>query len=221
MAATPIYLEAGTKKVFACALDWPGWCRSGRTEEAAMETLSEYAARYAPVAAVAGVRFLASAGRDLDVVERVAGSGTTDFGAPDKPATADGAALTAAQARRIARLVEASWNVLDEVVANAPATLRKGPRGGGRDRDDVVRHVEAAEFSYARTIGVRHRAAGDGRNEPAAVAALRADILAALRAARSGAPAEGRRWPPRYAARRIAWHALDHAWEIEDKSTPG
>src|SRR5688500_5208815 len=113
MAATPIYLEVGAKKVFACALDWPGWCRSGRTEEAAMEALSDYAARYAPVAAAAGLRFPASAGRDLEVVERVAGSGTTDFGAPDKPATADGAALTAAQARRIAGLVEASWRVLD------------------------------------------------------------------------------------------------------------
>jgi len=68
---------------------------------------------------------------------------------------------------------------------------------------------------------VRHRAAGDGRDEQAAVAALRADVLAALRAARSGAPVEERGWPARYAARRIAWHALDHAWEIEDRSTPG
>jgi len=30
--------------------------------------------------------------------------------------------------------------------------------------------------------------------------------------------APDRSWPPRYAARRIAWHALDHAWEIEDRS---
>jgi hypothetical protein len=31
-------------------------------------------------------------------------------------------------------------------------------------------------------------------------------------------PGDGR--PPRYAIRRIAWHVLDHAWEIEDKSDP-
>jgi hypothetical protein len=30
--------------------------------------------------------------------------------------------------------------------------------------------------------------------------------------------APGKRWPPRYAARRIAWHVLDHAWEIEDRT---
>ena len=25
-------------------------------------------------------------------------------------------------------------------------------------------------------------------------------------------------WPHRYAARRIAWHVLDHAWEMEDRA---
>ncbi|MGI8686095.1 MAG: hypothetical protein ACR2MO_13585 [Acidimicrobiales bacterium] len=221
MAPTPIYLEVGSKKVFACALDWPGWCRAAHIEEVAMQALSDYAVRYAEVAKAAGVRFPPSAGRTFEVVERLAGSTTTDFGAPDIPARADAATLTAAQARRAAALVEASWSVLEAVAATAPAVLRKGPRGGGRDRDDVVAHVAAAEFAYARKIGVRHRAAGDGRDERAAVAALRADVLAALRAARSGAPVEERGWPARYAARRIAWHALDHAWEIEDRSTPG
>jgi hypothetical protein len=31
-------------------------------------------------------------------------------------------------------------------------------------------------------------------------------------------PVAQAKWPPAYAARRIAWHALDHAWEIEDRS---
>jgi hypothetical protein len=35
-----------------------------------------------------------------------------------------------------------------------------------------------------------------------------------------GTPPVPKGWPPRYAARRIAWHALDHAWEIEDRSEP-
>lgn len=185
-----------------------------------MEALSEYASRYAPVAVAAGIRFPQAAGRALDVVERVPGSTTTDFGVPAALALADATPLTAAQARRMAALVEASWTVLEAVAAGAPAQLRKGPRGGGRDRDDVVAHVGAAEFPYARKIGVRHRAAADGRNHPTAVAALRADVLTALRAARSGEPPVEGGWPPRYAARRIAWHALDHAWEIEDKSSP-
>jgi hypothetical protein len=50
---------------------------------------------------------------------------------------------------------------------------------------------------------------------------MRADILHILRQPSDGSPIAGRRWPPRYAARRIAWHVLDHAWEIEDRSEPG
>ena len=221
MAVTLIYLEVGSKKVFACSLEWPGWCRAGRTEEDAMEALAAYADRYRPVAARAKARFPASAGRDLDVVERVGGSATTDFGAPGAQAAADAEPLTAAQARRQAALVEASWAVLAEVAACAPAELRKGPRGGGRDRDAVVAHVAASEFGYARKIGVRHKAPDDAGNDPEAVEALRADILDALRAARAGQPHAEKGWLPRYAARRFAWHALDHAWEIEDRSSPG
>jgi hypothetical protein len=41
----------------------------------------------------------------------------------------------------------------------------------------------------------------------------RAALAGALRA---GAP--GAAWQARYVIRRCAWHALDHAWEIEDKS---
>ena len=218
MPATPIYLEIGAKKVFACSLEWPGWCRAARSEEAAVESLSAYAGRYAAVPRVAGVRFPSTAGHAFDVVERLAGSATTDFGAPAKPAAADAAPLSAAGARRLAALVEASWVVLAATAATAPAQLRKGPRGGGRDRDAVVAHVVAAEFGYARTIGVRHKAPADPAADPGAVEALRAAVLDTLRSARSGQPPGGKGWPPRYAARRIAWHALDHAWEIEDRS---
>ena len=212
-------MEVGSKKVFACSLDWPGWCRAGRTEEAAMEALSDYAARYAPVAASAGARFPKSAGNDFEVVERVKGNGATDFGVPGKVPAADAKPLTAAQARRLVALVEASWDTLAQVAAGAPAELRKGPRGGGRDRDKVVAHVAGADFGYARQIGVRHKAPDDPLADPAAVAAVRAGILEVLQGARSGEPLH--KWPARYAARRIAWHALDHAWEIEDRSHLG
>ena len=198
-----VALEIGSRKVFASALDWPGWCRSGKNEEAALEALDAYADRYAPVAEAAGLRLPAR--RRLAVVERIPGNGTTDFGAPDKPAAADDRPLTKAQAERHAALLEASWATLDGVVAGAPAELRKGPRGGGRDRDAVAAHVAEAEQSYARMIGLRK--------------ASRADIAAALRAARQPRPDRPNGWPYRYAARRIAWHVLDHAWEIEDRST--
>ena len=202
--STPVYLEIGTKRVFACSVDWPGWARAAKTEDDALEALAAYAGRYRPVAEAAGVRFPASAARNLEVVERVKGDATTDFGAPSTWVAADGERLTKAQADRLASLVEGTWKVFDDVRETAPAELRKGPRGGGRDRDKIVAHVLDAETAYFRKVGVK-----EGRHA----------FLAALRAARDPQPElTTKSWPWRYAARRVAWHALDHAWEIEDRS---
>ena len=202
---TPVYLEVGTKKIFACSFDWPGWARAAGTEEDALEALAAYAERYRPVADAAGVRFPKSAGDAFDVVERVKGDTTTDFGAPHIPAGADSTPLTKAQAERLATLVAAAWTVFDGVVKGAPAELRKGPRGGGRDRDKMVAHVLEAENAYFRKVGVK-----DGREA----------FLEALRAARQPQPELAiKAWPWRYAARRVAWHALDHAWEMQDRSS--
>jgi hypothetical protein len=202
--ATPVYLEIGKKKTFACSLDWPGWCRSGKGDEEALEALAAYADRYRPVAEAAGIRFAKSAGDAFDVVERVEGGMTTDFGAPGAWAGADGTPLTKAQADRLATLVDAAWTVFEQVVKGAPAQLRKGPRGGGRDRDKMVAHVVDAEAAYFRKVGVR-----DGRSA----------FLDALRAARQPQPElTTKTWPWRYTARRVAWHVLDHAWEMQDRS---
>jgi hypothetical protein len=211
-----VYFEIGTKRVFAAALDWPGWCRPGKDERLALEALAAAAPRYAAVAREAGVPFPAAPDVSLRVVERLPGSATTDFGAPDRATARDADPLTPAEAARLAGLVAAAWVVLDRVVAGAPATLRKGPRGGGRDRDAVVGHVLGAEAMYARKLGIRQREpAFDDR---AAITALRVAIVEALRGASGGTPVVERGWLPRYAARRIAWHVLDHAWEIENRS---
>ena len=202
--ATPVYLEVGSKKVFACSLDWPGWARAAKTEEEALVALAAYADRYRPVADAAGVRFPTSAGKDFDVVERVTGDATTDFGAPSQSVEADASPLTKAQAERLAALVEGAYAVFDQVRKKAPAELRKGPRGGGRNRDKMVAHVLDAEDAYFRKVGVK-----EGRDA----------FLAALRAARQPQPElKTKSWPWRYTARRVAWHALDHAWEMEDRS---
>lgn len=203
--ASTVYLEVARKRAFACAVEWPGWCRSGRDEGAALEALAAYADRYAAVLAVAGLR-LPRGATHLEVVERLPGGGATEFGALDNPCTLDQRPLTAADARRLTAVVEASWQVLADVVAGAPAVLAKGPRGGGRDRDEIDAHVREAEVSYFRKVGIR---GGD-----------RDAFATALRAARAAVP-DGvgtKAWPWRYAARRVAWHVLDHAWEIEDKS---
>lgn len=215
MAKTPVYIEIGDKRVFACALDWPGWCRSGKTEADALEALAAYAPRYAIVAKEAGVRFPGKSATDFDVVDRILGSATTDFGAPDRAAEPDATPLTSEEGARLARLLEASWTVLDRVVARAPSSLRKGPRGGGRDRDEVFAHVVGAENGYSRKIGVRLPEVKSG--DAKALAGLRRAMLDVIK---SGVEPEtkGKPWLLRYAARRITWHVLDHAWEIEDRS---
>jgi hypothetical protein len=195
-------LEVGRRWVFASALDWPGWCRRGRSgEQAALDMLLDYAGRYA---AVAGPGF--SAG-EVHVVGQVPGNSITDFGAPDVRGPWDEEPLGPDEADRLTGLLEASWRYLDRVAAGAPEVLRKGPRGGGRDRDEIVDHVRGAERSVSCSkagMRVPPRTHWDEQ---------RAALAAALRA---GAP--GGKWPARYLLRRSAWHVLDHAWEIEDKS---
>ena len=206
---TRVYIEQGAKRAFASAAAWPGWCRGAKSEEAALEALAAYGPRYARVVGPAGAAFPASTS-GFEVVERMSGNATTDFGAPGIPAKDESRRLTSAEALRMRDLLEACWKYLDQVVAKAPASLRKGPRGGGRDRDAMFDHVLGAEAAYARAIGVRLEQP-DGRKGPA-VSAFRKAILDGL-ADRDPAA----KWPPAYAVRRTAWHALDHAWEIEDR----
>jgi hypothetical protein len=80
----------------------------------------------------------------------------------------------------------------------------------------MLQHVLGSEAGYARLLAVKHKEPALG--DTAAIQALRDDIVAVLRKARSGDPLREKGWPPRYAARRIAWHALDHGWEMQDRS---
>jgi hypothetical protein len=204
-------IETTPKKVFASALDWPGWSRAGKDQDAALAALTDAAPRYAEVARTAGVPFETSAA--LEVVETAEGNATTAFGAPDVRFEADHRRTTKADGERLAALLRAAWQTFDEVVSHAPAELRKGPRGGGRDRDRIVDHIRGADEGYARVLGIKP-------GEHASHEELRAAVLEVVRRPSDGTPVAGRKWPVRYGARRFAWHALDHAWEIEDRSTP-
>jgi hypothetical protein len=215
--AVTVYVERGRRRAFACALEWPGWCRSGKDEDLAIEALLAYAPRYAVAAHEAGVAFPSEV-RAAKVVEHVAGSAATDFGVPQATAAADARRTTRAEAQRQTALVAASWRVLDQVVASAPPELRKGPRGGGRDRDAIAQHVLTAEAAYARKLGIKRKEPQLG--DDAAVDELRRAVLDVLEQPSNGEAVVDRGWRPRYAARRIAWHALDHAWEIEDRREP-
>jgi len=216
-----VCLEVTPKQAVASALDWPGWCRAGRDEGAALEALAGYAGRYAPVAGQAGVSFPATVA--FDVIERVPGGPATAFAAPEcrRPfpqitAEAERATVTPAAARRLAGLVTAAWATFDQIAAASPAELRKGPRGGGRDRDQLIDHVIGADTAYARKLGVKLKRPAPG--DIAAIEELRKAIAAVVGAPSDGSPVVQRGWATRYAARRIAWHVLEHAWEMQDRA---
>ena len=212
-----VAVEAGQKKAFATAVDWPGWSRSGKTEEAAVESLIAYAGRYAPVARAAGEDFDPDK-VDVDVVERLSGGGGIDFGVPDQVTDQDRRPVTASGATRLVALVEASWKAFDRISNDAPEELRKGPRGGGRDTPKIVDHVLGSEQAYANVMGIKRREFPT--SDRAQLDDLRAEMVAIIGAPSDGEVLAGKRWTTRYAAHRIAWHALDHAWEIEDRSEP-
>jgi hypothetical protein len=217
------YMEVGAKRVFAGALDWPGWCRSARDEEGALEALIAYGPRYAGVLEGSGVRFTPPAkASTIEVVERLKGDATTDFGAPSIAPKADARSIDRRWLARQEKILRAGWEAFDRAAENVAGPLKKGPRGGGREVDAIVAHVVGAEASYARMIGADAR----GRDEADAGARddERAVVLEALElAVTDGIPAKGprggKRWSAPYFMRRATWHVLDHAWEIEDRSS--
>ncbi|HWQ12561.1 MAG TPA: DinB family protein [Roseiflexaceae bacterium] len=218
-----MYLEVGAKRTFAGALDWPGWCRSGRGEEAALQTLVDYGPRYARVLQAAGIPFQPPANVEaLAVVERLAGNATTDFGAPDVPLPGDALPLDGPELERLQAVLGAAWDAMEAAAqAAAGRELRTGPRGGGRDLERVLRHVLDSQQAYLRRLAWKPEglAGEDLRTELGRTRQACLDALGA--AARGALPRQGPRggaiWPPRVFVRRSAWHLLDHAWEIEDR----
>jgi hypothetical protein len=209
---TEIYVELGGKKAIAWSLEWPGWCRIRTSEAAALQALIETEARYRLIAQRAGLSF---APGDLVVVERLPGDANTAWGVPSVLASVEAKPIDGTTAQRHVALLCTAWDLLEEVVAVSPAQLRKGPRGGGRDRDEIRRHVIEAERAYARKIGVRHPPFE--MNDTSALKAMREEIAAVLSKPSTGEPLVAGGWNASYAVRRMAWHVVDHLWEIEDR----
>jgi hypothetical protein len=221
-AKHPIYLEVGPKRVFAGAIDWPGWSRSGRDEGAALEVLIAYGTRYKRAMARAASGFTPPKElTDLEVIERREGNASTDFGVPAIAPSADNDPVDAAEGRRLAAFMRASWKSLDRAAdAAAGLSLRKGPRGGGRDLGQIVRHVLEAETGYLPRIGGRYRAprGSDIVDDRDGVRTLVLETMTARARGEPMPPSRGSTWSLRYFVRRAAWHVLDHAWEIEDRA---
>jgi hypothetical protein len=217
-------LEVSAKRSFASALDWPGWSRSGRSPEGARDTLFGYAERYANVARRAGVSpAMPTSVEEMEIVERLPGNKTTEFGAPSAVAAAEADLPDPGELARLVALLEAAWATFDAATRSAEGvSLATGPRGGGRTLDAMRSHVRAAEAAYLSRVGSRAPSASD-EDPDRPMRLLRERFVEVLNAVAAGEPlAEPSRtrthWPVRYAIRRAAWHVLDHAWELEDRA---
>ncbi|HEU0244057.1 MAG TPA: hypothetical protein VFQ75_09145 [Candidatus Limnocylindrales bacterium] len=214
-----VILEVGKKRrVVAAAMDWPGLDRWGTSEERSLERLAEYVPRYARVAELAGLADEFAGATSLEVVERVAGSSSTDFwGVAHVPSLIETEVLSSAALERRLDLLRATWAFFDHTAATVSADLRPGPRSAGRSREQIRRHVllnEAEQFSPK----VEVRTELESVLTPDGLAAHRAAFLAGIRAYNAeGRPA--RRWPIQFLVRRSANHVMDHAWELEDRDS--
>ena len=222
---TAVSLERGAKRTFATAVDWPGWARVGRDDASALQALLDSAPRYARV--VAGTRLGFATPTDLSalkVVERHGGNATTDFGAPAAELNHDSSPVGAVELARLRALIEAAWRAFDDAAKTAKGkTLAKGPRGGGRALEAIAGHVRDAEAGYLLALGSPFKADPQAAFRAELERGREAVLEGIAASARGELPAKGprggKRWTARSFARRLAWHAVDHAWEIEDRST--
>lgn len=212
-----VILEIGKKRrVVAGAIDWPGLDRWGTSEDKALEKLLSYVPRYAGVAKRAGMASAFARSRDVEVVERVPGSSSTDFwGIAHVPSQIEREVLSPADLERRLHLLRASWAYFDAVAKQVSSELRPGSRSGGRSRDQIVRHVYGTEpGQMSRKVEVRTPL--EDVLTPDGLATHRKAYLAAIRAYNAdGKPA--RTWPIQFLVRRTAYHVMDHAWEMEDR----
>ncbi|MCX6049724.1 MAG: hypothetical protein NT075_31885 [Chloroflexi bacterium] len=212
-----VMLEIGPKgkKVVAVAPDWPGLERGAKTGEAALERLLAYVPRYTSVTKLAGMEAALATITGVDVVEHYPGTGSTDFwGISFAFSNIDQQTMSDEALARELTLMRACWAFFDDVRARVSAEMQRGPRGGGRDRDLIVRHTLGAEQDWAKKLGVSTPL--DTLLTDAGLNAYRdafCDAIRALHAQHKMA----RTWPLRYLIRHTAFHTLDHAWEMEDR----
>jgi hypothetical protein len=210
------------KRSAAFALDWPGWSRGAKSADVAVETLESYRDRYRPIAALAGMAAEFDAAGPLEIVEDRVGPGSTDFwGISFAPSATEHGPLTPAQLERGITLLRACWEFFDDVAARVSPQLRKGPRGGGRDRDLIIRHVIRNESeSFARQVGLR--VPEGAALTPDGLLQHRTEYVAAIRAYNAGeVERRMRSWTLPFLIRHSAYHTLDHAWEMQDKDLSG
>lgn len=210
------------KRSVAFGVDWPGWSRGAKSADAALATLEAYRVRYRPVAVLAGMAAEFDAAGPLDVVEDKVGTGSTDFwGISFSPSSFEGDPMGEAELERGITLLRACWAFFDDVAARVSPEMAKGPRGGGRDRDVIIRHTIRSESEdNAKKVGLR--IPERGALAPDALRQYRLDYVEAMRAYNAGeVKRRMRSWTLAFLIRHSAFHMLDHAWEMRDKDLTG
>ena len=206
------------KKSVAFSLDWPGWSRGAKSPELALETLASYRERYRPIPDLAGMAREFDAAGPLEIVEDRVGTGSVDFwGISFSPSSTEQGPMGEAELDRAIALLQASWTFFDSVAARVSPEMRKGPRGGGRDRNRIIRHTIRTESEdFAKQVGLR--IPEEGALTPDGLWRHRETYVEAMRAYNAGEVAKRMRsWTLPFLIRHSAFHTLDHAWEMEDK----
>jgi hypothetical protein len=223
MERIAVAFEIGPKRrVFAQALDWIGWCRAGKDEATALQQLAIAGTRYAQMAGRAGLTFaLPPASEAFEIVERVPGTATTDFGAPAVPLTSDQEPIEEADIELFISLLTACWATFDDALDSISADLHDVKPERGRSPDAMRMHLLEADRMHLSAFGPAFR-----QPDPARVTEQEAEVREQMIAALRAVPRQenivphhryGFSWTPRFAVRRSAWHALDHAWELQDR----
>ena len=209
------------KKAVAFAVDWPGWSRGAKTPELAVELLESYRARYRPIAVAAGMGAQFEKEGRLKTIEDKIGTPSTDFWAISfSPAAVEKEPMSAEDLDRKITLLQACWTFFDKTAKSVSAEMRKGPRGGGRDRDRIIRHTVRNESEeFAKQVGLR--IPEEAALTPKGLRAHRTSYVAAMRAYNAGDGKRMRSWNLPFLIRHSAFHVMDHAWEMEDKDLSG
>lgn len=221
-----VAIETGPKgkKFVAYAIDWPGLERNGKSPDEAFTKMESYRARYQAIAnrAEFGQAFETEpAGK---IVQEYEGTGSTDFwGISFAHGPNDHEAMSDDDVERHLALLNACWDEFDEIGMRVSPELKRGPRGGGRNRDEIVGHLVASELQWLRKLDIRP----DFREilPPVQRREHHQRVLAELRRRhQEGLPVKSKTGPPwtvRFTIRHLAYHVMDHAWEMEDKDLTG
>ncbi len=160
--------------------------------------------------------------KNFRVVEEYPGTPSTDFWSISFAfSSIDKKDMSSAELERELTLMQACWKFFDQVRGRVSAEMQKGPRGGGRDRDRIVRHVLYVERDWASGVGVL--TPPEELLTPKGLKTYRESYCDAIRDYHSQGKWAGNRakWPLRFLIRHTAFHTMDHAWEMQDRDMTG